>query len=140
MSLSYRQENQLRRIGVGLRRSDPHLNAMFAIFGKLYPDQDMPAWEQVPQVSSSQDRLYRAAASSVTVLIATVAAIIVIAATVIALFCTVAVAAAGWRVRGTGRHARTYPPSLGSDARHDADRDQDQGRADDGLRRPDELA
>ena len=62
MSLSYRQENQLHRIEIDLRRSDRHLGAMFSIFGKLYLDQDKPTWEQVPQVSSSGVRLRRAVA------------------------------------------------------------------------------
>jgi hypothetical protein len=48
MSLRNHQKRQLRRITADLRRSDPHLDAMFKVFGKLYPDQDMPAWEQVP--------------------------------------------------------------------------------------------
>ena len=56
MSLSYGQQRQLRLIGAGLRRSDPHIGAMFGIFGRLYPDQDMPDWEQV-----AQGRLRRAA-------------------------------------------------------------------------------
>jgi hypothetical protein len=57
MSLSYGQQRQLRLIGAGLRRSDPHMGTMFGIFGRLYPDQDMPDWEQV-----AQGRLRRAAA------------------------------------------------------------------------------
>ncbi|HEV3289280.1 MAG TPA: hypothetical protein VG123_09815 [Streptosporangiaceae bacterium] len=57
MSLSYRQQRQLRLIGAGLRRSDPHVGAMFGIFVRLYPGQDMPDWEQV-----AQGRFRRAAA------------------------------------------------------------------------------
>jgi hypothetical protein len=57
MSLRNRQKKQLRRIAADLRRSDAHLSAMFNVFGKLYPDQDMPAWEQVPQESSSRGPL-----------------------------------------------------------------------------------
>jgi hypothetical protein len=48
MNLRNHQKRQLRRITADLRRSDPHLDAMFNVFGRLYPDQDMPAWEQVP--------------------------------------------------------------------------------------------
>jgi hypothetical protein len=75
MSLSYRQENQLHRIEIDLRRSDRHLGAMFSIFGKLYLDQDKPTWEQVPQVSSSRVRLRRAVARFVVALIATAVAV-----------------------------------------------------------------
>ena len=120
MSLSYRQENQLRRAETELRRSDPHLGAMFSMFGKLYPDQDMPALEQVPPVSTCQDRLHRAAAWIVAALIATAVAISV-------LLSTVAVATAGWRIRGTGRQARTYRPGRGASAQQGADWDQGSG-------------
>ena len=91
MNLSYRQENQLRRVEADLRRSDPHLGAMFNMFGKLYPDQDMPASEQVPPVPASQDRLHRAAAWIVAALIVTAVAISV-------LLSAVAVAIAGCRM------------------------------------------
>ena len=57
MRLSYCQQRQLRLIEASVRRSDPHVGAMFGIFGRLYPDQDMPDWEQV-----AQGRLRRAAA------------------------------------------------------------------------------
>jgi hypothetical protein len=57
MSLSYGQQRQLHLIGAGLRRSDPHMDVMFGIFSRLYPDQDMPDWEQV-----AQGRLRRTAA------------------------------------------------------------------------------
>jgi hypothetical protein len=101
MSLSYRQQTQLHRIEIGLVRSDGHLGVMFSIFGKLYPDHDIPPWEQVPRVSSSQDRLHRAVAWFVAALIATAAA------------------TAGWRIRGTGHQARTSPPRPGSGARQE---------------------
>ena len=116
MSLSYRQENQLRRVEADLRRSDPHLGAMFWMFGKLYPDQDMPASEQVPPVPVSQDRLRRAAAWFVATLIATAVAIGV-------LLSAVAVAIAGSHIRGTARQARMYRPGRGAGARPGADRD-----------------
>ena len=107
MSLGYRQETQLHLIDIGLRRSDRHLGAMFSIFGRLYPARDIPPWEQVPRESSSRDRLHRAAAWSAAALIATAAALIALLAAV----------AAGWRIRGAGHHARTYPPTPGSGAR-----------------------
>ena len=70
MSLNYRQRRQLHRIEDGLRRADPHLGVMLGIFGRLYPDQEMPGWEQVPQVRASQSRLRRACAWIVAVLAA----------------------------------------------------------------------
>jgi hypothetical protein len=57
MSLNRHQEHKLRIIEAGLCRSDPHLGEMFGMFGRLYPDQDMPAEEQVP---ASQDHSRRA--------------------------------------------------------------------------------
>jgi hypothetical protein len=57
MSLNRHQEHELRIIKAGLCRSDPHLGGMFGMFGRLYPDQDMPADEQV---SASQDYSRRA--------------------------------------------------------------------------------
>ena len=60
MNLNYRQQHQLRRIEAGLRRADPHLGAMFGVFGRLYPHLDMPACEQQPRVPSSQGRIPRA--------------------------------------------------------------------------------
>ncbi|HJZ01503.1 MAG TPA: hypothetical protein VJ305_12330 [Streptosporangiaceae bacterium] len=60
MNLNYRQQHQLRRIEAGLRRADPHLGAMFGIFGRLYPHQDMPVGEQQPRVPSSRNRIPRA--------------------------------------------------------------------------------
>jgi hypothetical protein len=63
-------DRQLHRIEVGLRRADPHLNVMLGIFGRLYPDQEMPGWEQVPQVPALQNRLRRVGAWIVAVLAA----------------------------------------------------------------------
>jgi hypothetical protein len=37
-SLSFRQEQQLRRIDAGVRWSDPHLAAMFCVFGRPYAE------------------------------------------------------------------------------------------------------
>ena len=70
MSLNYRQRRQLHRIEAGLRRADPHLGVMLGIFGRLYPDQEMPGWEQMPQVPASQNRLRQAGARMVAVLAA----------------------------------------------------------------------
>lgn len=47
MSLCFRQERMLRRTEDALRRSDPHLATMFAIFGRLGADEPMPAGERV---------------------------------------------------------------------------------------------
>ena len=58
MSLSYLQEHTLRLMDAGLRRSDPRLGAMFGVFGRLYTEEGMPAWEQLP---SSQGRFQPAA-------------------------------------------------------------------------------
>jgi hypothetical protein len=60
MNLNYRQQHQLRRIEAGLSLADPHLGAMFGVFGRLYPHRDLPAWEQQPRVPSSQGRIPRA--------------------------------------------------------------------------------
>ena len=43
---------------------------MFGISGRLYPDQQMPGWEQMAQVPASQSRLRQAAAWIVAVLAA----------------------------------------------------------------------
>lgn len=61
MSTSRRQQRQLRRMAARLRRSDPDLDAMFGIFGKLYRGQELAACEQEFRVP--QRRLRRAAAS-----------------------------------------------------------------------------
>jgi Protein of unknown function (DUF3040) len=61
MSLNSRQRHQLDRIETDLRRADPHLGAMFGIFGRLYPGQDLPFWEQ-PAPPARPGRLRRAAA------------------------------------------------------------------------------
>ena len=82
MSLSYRQQRQLRLIGAGLSRSDPHIGAMFGTFGRLYPDQDMPDWEQV-----TQGRLRRAAARIVAAVAAMAVAITVLLGKAVTLAC-----------------------------------------------------
>ena len=120
MSLSYRQENQLRRVEADLRRSDPHLGAMFRMFGKLYPDQDVPASEQVPPVTASQDRLHRTAAWIVAALIAAAVAISVPLS-------AVAVAIAGWSIQSTAHKPRIHRSDRGSGAQQGADWDQESG-------------
>lgn len=57
MRLSYRQRRQLCQIDVAVRRAAPHLGAMFGIFGRLCPGQDLPDAEQLPDEPSSQGRL-----------------------------------------------------------------------------------
>jgi hypothetical protein len=68
MRLSYCQQRQLRLIEATVSRSDPHLDAMFGIFGRLYPRQDLPDTEQLSDGHSGQGRLRRAAAWIVAVL------------------------------------------------------------------------
>jgi hypothetical protein len=43
MSLRYRQQWQLRQIDHALRRSDPHLAAMLAIFTRLTAGEELQA-------------------------------------------------------------------------------------------------
>ena len=78
MRLSYRQQRQLRLIEATVLRSDPHLGAMFGIFGRLYPGQDMPDAEQLPDGPSGQGRLPRAVAWIVAVLTTVAVAISVV--------------------------------------------------------------
>ncbi len=47
MSLPYRQQWQLRRIDHALRRSDPHLAAMLAIFARLTAGETFLATERL---------------------------------------------------------------------------------------------
>jgi hypothetical protein len=78
MSLSYRQERQLRLIEDDLLQSDPYLAATMATFGRLHPGQDRAACEDVTdEVPLAQGRLGRAAAI-VIVLAATIAVVIVL--------------------------------------------------------------
>jgi hypothetical protein len=78
MKLSYRQQRQLRLIEASVCRSDPHLGAMFGIFGRLYPGQDMSGTEQLPDQPVGRGRLRRAAAWFVAALITTAVAISVL--------------------------------------------------------------
>ena len=79
MSLGHRQQRQLRRIQTDLRGADPRLSGMFGVFGRLYPDQDMPAWEQQIGPPNCQARLWRAAARIVALPAAVIPAISVLA-------------------------------------------------------------
>jgi hypothetical protein len=78
MKLSYRQQRQLRLIEASVRRSDPHLGAMFGIFGRLYPGQDLPGAEQLPDQPAGRGRLRRAAALFTAALITMAVAISVL--------------------------------------------------------------
>ena len=75
MSLSYRQERQLRLLEAGLIRSDPYLASIMGIFGRLYAGQRMPCWEHMPRVPSCRNGLARAATWVVAAVAATTAAI-----------------------------------------------------------------
>jgi predicted RNase H-like nuclease (RuvC/YqgF family) len=46
MNTPYRRNRILRRIGRQLRRSDPHLAAMLAIFARLTAGEAIDSWEQ----------------------------------------------------------------------------------------------
>lgn len=63
MSTSHRQQRKLRRMAARLRRSDPDLDAMFGIFGRLYRGEALAAWEQESRMPSGSGwrRLWRAA-------------------------------------------------------------------------------
>ena len=78
MRLSYRQQRQLRLIEATVRRSDPQLGAMFGIFGRLYPGQDMPDAEQLSDGPSGQARLRRAVARIVAAFAAMAVAITIL--------------------------------------------------------------
>jgi hypothetical protein len=72
MSLNHRQRRELRRIESRLLRSDPHLAAMLAVFGRLVADQRMPVREQE---ASRPDRLRQAAFLLARAIAVTVAAV-----------------------------------------------------------------
>jgi hypothetical protein len=48
MSLPYRQQRRLRRIGHALRQSDPELAAKLSIFAQVGAAEELPGWEQLP--------------------------------------------------------------------------------------------
>jgi hypothetical protein len=136
MSLTYRQEDQLRRVEAGVCRSDRHLAGMFGVFGRLYADDGMPAWEQAAREPASRSRLRQAAAWSVTALIAVAAAISVLLSKAVA----VTSARRGALVRGPAAERERTCLGREADAQQDADRNQEPwqpGRADGGLGRPD---
>jgi hypothetical protein len=112
MSLSYRQERQLRLLEAGLIRSDPCLVSIMTTFASLYAGQHMPGWEQMPWVASCRNGLVRTVSWIVAALTATAAAISILLS------------------RGTGTRA-------GAD-RHQGQ--QRQERADGGSPRPDAPA
>jgi hypothetical protein len=49
MSLSYRQEDQLRRAEAGVCWSDPHLAGMLGVLGRLYADDGMSPGSRWPR-------------------------------------------------------------------------------------------
>jgi hypothetical protein len=75
MSFTYRQQRQLRYIEASVRQTDPHLGAMLGLFGRLYPEKDLPIWEQEPRTPASQSRMKRVGAWIVAALTAVAAAI-----------------------------------------------------------------
>jgi hypothetical protein len=106
MSLSYRQEHQLRRIEAGLCRPEPDLGAKFGVFGRLYTGEVMPAWEQLP---SGQDR-FQPAARIVAVLTAVAAAVGALLAAAVALV------TARRRARTDPSASKLEPPRHGGEA------------------------
>lgn len=46
MRLPYQRQRVLRRMNRGLRRADPHLAAMLAIFARLTAHEAIASWEQ----------------------------------------------------------------------------------------------
>jgi hypothetical protein len=73
MSLSYRQERQLRLLEAGLIRSDPFLASIMGTFGRLYAGQHMPDWEHMPRLPACRHGLVRAVTWIVAALTATAA-------------------------------------------------------------------
>lgn len=63
MSLSCRQQRLLRRIDDAVRRSDPRLASMLAIFGQLTAGEKMPSREQLRTPPLSRIRAMLAAAA-----------------------------------------------------------------------------
>jgi hypothetical protein len=116
MSLSYRRQRQLRLIEAGLCRTDPHLAAIMGMFGRLYPDHGLPAWEHPLAVPSGQGYLRRTAACVLAVLAATIVAISILPSQV-----------AGTTV---GRRTRTWVLAADYEQTH-------AGRETDGRGRPD---
>jgi hypothetical protein len=65
MSTSHRQQRKLRRMAARLRQSDPDLDAMFRMFGRLYRGQELAACERESRkrAGSGWRRLWRAAST-----------------------------------------------------------------------------
>lgn len=72
MSLHYRQQRQFSVIEAGLRRSDPQLAAIWAMFSRLCAGERMPAWEEL---RSGQGRLSRAVTRILAAIAAAAAAV-----------------------------------------------------------------
>jgi hypothetical protein len=102
MSLSHRQRHRLRLVKARLRRSDPLLCAMFGMFGRLYREEGMPAWEQMP-TSPGQGRI---AAWSVAVFAAMAGAFS--AALTAALVAVIAIRRPRRRTPGSGPERARY--------------------------------
>jgi hypothetical protein len=93
MSLNHRQQRKLYRIESSLLRSDPHLAAMLAVFGRLSADQYLPAWEHI---TTRPDRIRQAAALITNAIAVMAAAIGLLLSAVLALLTAIV----------TGRPAR----------------------------------
>jgi hypothetical protein len=89
MSLNHHHQRQLSRIESRLFRSDPHLAAMLAVFGRLSADQRMPAWEQ--DLSTRLDRIRQATALVTKAIAALAAAVAFLVSAVLALFTVIIV-------------------------------------------------
>jgi hypothetical protein len=108
MSLSSRQQYQLRLTGADLLRSHPQLAGMLSMFGRLYASEGMPAWERAP---SRRDRIREAAALLMEAIAVVIAAVSLLLRAVLALAGTAILR------RGPGLpapKARTHPPPPGS--------------------------
>lgn len=79
MSINYAERHQLHRIESRLFRSDPHLAAMLAVFGRLCDGQCLPAQEQL---ASKQGRIRHSAALIAKAIAAVMAAILNLVRTV----------------------------------------------------------
>ena len=119
MSLTHHQRRQLHRIDCGLLRSDPHLVAMLAVFGRLAADQHMPTWEQLP---ARPDRIRYAAASIAKAVAALVATIGLLLTAVRALLTAVV---AGDRTRPASGARQQAAPGTETGGRPDPAADAD---------------
>jgi hypothetical protein len=117
MKLSYRQQRQLRLIDAAVRRSDPHVGAMFGIFGRLYTGEDLPGAEQLPDQPAGRGFPRRAASWMVAMLTGAAVAISVLFGRAVA--------------RVTARRHAPAPA-----APYEPTRPRTDGPAPDGLNRP----